>query len=583
MMKSTYTETLKKVMKYLKNHRKLLWLSLFFALVTTAAALYVPIVVGRAIDDIKGTGSVDFDAIKKKLIVVTILVFISAVSNWFMNLVNNRLTYHTIHDIRKDAIAKLQKLPMNYFDTTQTGDVVSRVISDVDLFADGLLLGFSKLFTSIITVIGTLFFLLMISPLICGLVVVLTPVSFLIAGFIAKNTHSMFIATSRTNAEETAYIDEMIGNAKLVRAYGYEDRAVDHFAEINTRLKKYAMRATFFSSLVNPSTRFLNNIIYALVGLLGAFACVKGNMSIGELTVVLSYSTQYAKPFNEISGVITELTGALACAGRIFEVLEAEEEIPDAVGAKVLENPSGNVEIENVFFSYDKSKKLIENFSLSVKPGQMIAIVGPTGCGKTTFINLLMRFYDVDDGQISVDDEEIRRLTRKSLRAGYGMVLQDTWLASGTIKENIAMGRPDATMEEIVAAAKSAYADGFIRRLPEGYDTYLSEGGGSLSAGQKQLLCIARIMLAKPSMLILDEATSSIDTRTELKIQAAFSKLMEGRTSFIVAHRLSTIQNADKIVVMKDGHILETGSHNELLARGGFYHELFNAQFNTGN
>ena len=582
-MKGTYTETLKKVMKYLKNHRKLLWLSLFFALVTTAAALYVPIVVGRAIDDIKGTGSVDFDAIKKKLIAVMVLVFISAVSNWFMNLVNNRLTYHTIHDIRKDAIDKLQKLPMNYFDTTQTGDVVSRVISDVDLFADGLLLGFSKLFTSIITVIGTLFFLLMISPLICGLVVVLTPVSFLIAGFIAKNTHSMFIATSRTNAEETAYIDEMIGNAKLVRAYGYEDRAVDHFAEINTRLKKYAMRATFFSSLVNPSTRFLNNIIYALVGLLGAFACVKGNMSIGELTVVLSYSTQYAKPFNEISGVITELTGALACAGRIFEVLEAEEEIPDAVGAKVLENPSGNVEIENVFFSYDKSRKLIENFSLSVKPGQMIAIVGPTGCGKTTFINLLMRFYDVDDGKISVDDEEIRRLTRKSLRAGYGMVLQDTWLASGTIKENIAMGRPDATMEEIVAAAKSAYADGFIRRLPEGYDTYLSEGGGSLSAGQKQLLCIARIMLAKPSMLILDEATSSIDTRTELKIQAAFSKLMEGRTSFIVAHRLSTIQNADKIVVMKDGHILETGSHNELLARGGFYHELFNAQFNTGN
>ena len=583
MMKSTYTETLKKVMKYLKNHRKLLWLSLFFALVTTAAALYVPIVVGRAIDDIKGAGSVDFDAIKKKLIAVMVLVFISAVSNWFMNLVNNRLTYHTIHDIRRDAIDKLQKLPMNYFDTTQTGDIVSRVISDVDLFADGLLLGFSKLFTSIITVIGTLFFLLMISPLICGLVVVLTPVSFLIAGFIAKNTHSMFIATSRTNAEETAYIDEMIGNAKLVRAYGYEDRAALHFSEINTRLKKYAMRATFFSSLVNPSTRFLNNIIYALVGLLGAFACVKGNMSIGELTVVLSYSTQYAKPFNEISGVITELTGALACAGRIFEVLEAEEEIPDAIGAKVLENPSGNVEIENVFFSYDKSRKLIENFSLSVKPGQMIAIVGPTGCGKTTFINLLMRFYDVDDGSISVDDEEIRRLTRKSLRAGYGMVLQDTWLASGTIKENIAMGRPDATMEEIVAAAKSAYADGFIRRLPEGYDTYLSEGGGSLSAGQKQLLCIARIMLAKPSMLILDEATSSIDTRTELKIQAAFSKLMEGRTSFIVAHRLSTIQNADKIVVMKDGHILETGSHNELLARGGFYHELFNAQFNTGN
>lgn len=583
MMKSTYTVTLKKVMKYLKNHRKLLWLSLFFALVTTAAALYVPIVVGRAIDDIKGAGNVDFDAIKKKLIAVMVLVFISAVSNWFMNLVNNRLTYHTIHDIRKDAIDKLQKLPMNYFDTTQTGDVVSRVISDVDLFADGLLLGFSKLFTSIITVIGTLFFLLMISPFICGLVVVLTPVSFLIAGFIAKNTHSMFIATSRTNAEETAYIDEMIGNAKLVRAYGYEDMAALHFEEINTRLKKYAMRATFFSSLVNPSTRFLNNIIYALVGLLGAFACVKGNMSIGELTVVLSYSTQYAKPFNEISGVITELTGALASAGRIFEVLEAEEEIPDAVGAKVLENPTGNVEIENVFFSYDKSKKLIENFSLSVKPGQMIAIVGPTGCGKTTFINLLMRFYDVDDGKISVDDEEIRRLTRKSLRAGYGMVLQDTWLASGTIKENIAMGRPDATMEEIAAAAKSAYADGFIRRLPEGYDTYLSEGGGSLSAGQKQLLCIARIMLAKPSMLILDEATSSIDTRTELKIQAAFSKLMEGRTSFIVAHRLSTIQNADKIVVMKDGHILETGSHNELLAKGGFYHELFNAQFNTGN
>ena len=581
--KSTRRETLKKILIYLKKHRKLLWFSLLLALITTVSSLYAPVIIGRGIDDIKGEGSVDFDAIEKKLLLVGILVLISAVSNWFMNLVNNRLTYHTVHDIRKDAIAKLQKLPMNFYDRTQTGDITNRVIADVDMFADGLLLGFSKLFTSIITVLGTLFFLLMINPPICGLVVVLTPASFLIAGFIAKNTHSMFIAQSQTGAEQTAYIDEMIGNGKLVKAYGYEEEACEHFEEINGRLKKYALRATFFSSLVNPSTRFLNNIIYALVGLIGAYACVKGHMSIGELTVVLSYSTQYAKPFNEISGVITELTGALACAGRIFEVLEADEEVPDGANAKELSAPSGNVEIEKVFFSYDKSKKLIENFSLSVKPGQMIAIVGPTGCGKTTFINLLMRFYDVDDGSINVDGNDIRNLTRKSLRAGYGMVLQDTWLASGTIKENIAMGRPDASMEEIVAAAKSAYADGFIRRLPDGYDTYLSEGGGSLSQGQKQLLCIARIMLAKPAMLILDEATSSIDTRTELKIQAAFAKLMEGRTSFIVAHRLSTIQNADKIVVMKDGHILETGSHNELLARGGFYHELFNAQFNTGN
>lgn len=577
--KSVYFATIKKVLNYLKEYRKLLCLSLFLALITTVTALYSPIIIGRSIDDIKGKGTVDFDAIMKKLLIVGILVLISAVTSWFMNIVNNSLAYNTIRDIRHDAVRKLQKLPMSYYDKTQTGDVASRVISDVDTFADGLLIGFSKLFTSIITVLGTLAFLLMIDPLVCGLVVVLTPVSFLIASFIAKNTHSMFIKTSKTNAEQTSYIDEMIGNTKLVKAYGYEEKANQHFEEINERLKKYSLKATFFSSLVNPSTRFLNNIIYALVALVGSLAALKGRMTIGELSIVLAYSTQYAKPFNEISGVITELTGALSCASRIFEVLEAEEEVPDKNNAVVLSGTEGRVEINDVSFSYVKEKPLIEHFMLDVKPGQTIAIVGPTGCGKTTFINLLMRFYDVDGGIISLDGVNIKDCTRKSLREKYGMVLQDTWLSSGTIRDNIAMGKPDASMEEIAAAAKEVYADGFIRRLPDGYNTYLEEGGGSLSQGQKQLICIARIMLAAPPMLILDEATSSIDTRTELKIQAAFAKLMRGRTSFIVAHRLSTIQNADLIVVMKDGHILETGKHEELLKAGGFYHELFNAQF----
>lgn len=570
---------LKKVMKYLSAYKGLMTVSLLLALLTTAAALYVPVIIGRGIDDIKAAGQVDFGALAKKLVLIAIFVLISAMTNWFMNLVNNKLVYNIVRDIRKAAIAKLQRLPMSFYDKTRTGDVTSRVISDADVFADGLLIGFSKLFTSIITVLGTLFFMLMIDPLICALVVVLTPLSFLIAGFVAKNTHSMFVKQSVTNAEQTAYIDEMIGNTKLVAAYGYRKEAEEHFDDINRRLSQYSLKATFFSSLVNPSTRFLNNIIYAVVALAGSYAAIKGRMSIGELSIVLSYSTQYAKPFNEISGVITELTGALASAGRIFEVLETEEETSEDESASELGEVSGRVDIEKVYFSYNKEKKLIEDFSLTVKPGQMIAIVGPTGCGKTTFINLLMRFYDVDAGSIKIEGHDIRDLKRRSFRSHYGMVLQDTWLASGTIRDNIAMGKPDATLEEITAAAKAAYADGFIRRLPDGYETKLSEGGGSLSAGQKQLLCIARIMLAKPDMLILDEATSSIDTRTELKIQAAFDKLMEGRTSFIVAHRLSTIKNADMIVVMKDGHILETGNHEELLRAGGFYSELYSAQY----
>jgi ATP-binding cassette subfamily B protein len=495
-----------------------------------------------------------------------------------MNLINNRITYKTISDIRRDAIAKLEKLPISYFDKTQTGDVVNRVISDVDTFADGLLLGFTQLFTGVITILGTLFFLITISPKIALMVVLLTPISLFIAGFIAKNTHSMFMIQSKTRAEQTSYIDEMIGNSKLVKAYCYEDRAVSDFNEINERLKKCSLKATFFSSLVNPSTRFINAIIYAGVALVGSYSVIGKSLTIGGMSIALSYSNQYAKPFNEISGVVTELTGALTCASRIFEILEQEDESTEGEVNR-LENVAGKIDIENVYFSYTPEKKLIENFNLHAKPGMRIAIVGPTGCGKTTLINLLMRFYDTNSGTISVDGTDIKTVSRNNLRSFYGMVLQDTWLASGTVRENIAMGRPDATDEEIIKAAKAAHADSFIRRLENGYDTFMEEGGGSLSQGQKQLLCIARIMLCLPPMLILDEATSSIDTRTEQKIQNAFAKLMEGRTSFIVAHRLSTIQNADMILVMKDGKIIETGNHEELLGKGGFYANLYNSQF----
>lgn len=574
----TQKNTFKKVLTYLKASKYWMLVSLIFALVSTAASLYAPILIGRAIDYIVGVGQVDLEAIVHTMLYVAVLVVISSITNWLMNLINNRITYKTISDIRRDAIAKLERLPISYFDKTQTGDVVNRVISDVDTFADGLLLGFTQLFTGIITILGTLFFLITISPKIALMVVLLTPISLFIAGFIAKNTHSMFMIQSKTRAEQTSYIDEMIGNSKLVKAYCYEDRAVDDFDEINERLKKCSLKATFFSSLVNPSTRFINAIIYAGVALVGSYSVIGKSLTIGGMSIALSYSNQYAKPFNEISGVVTELTGALTCASRIFEILEQEDESTEGEVNR-LENVAGKIDIENVYFSYTPEKKLIENFNLHAKPGMRIAIVGPTGCGKTTLINLLMRFYDTNSGTISVDGTEIKTVSRNNLRSFYGMVLQDTWLASGTVRENIAMGRPDATDEEIIKAAKAAHADSFIRRLENGYDTFMEEGGGSLSQGQKQLLCIARIMLCLPPMLILDEATSSIDTRTEQKIQNAFAKLMEGRTSFIVAHRLSTIQNADMILVMKDGKIIETGNHEELLGKGGFYANLYNSQF----
>jgi ATP-binding cassette subfamily B protein len=574
----TQKNTFKKVLTYLKASKYWMLVSLIFALISTAASLYAPILIGRAIDYIVGVGQVDLEAIVHTMLYVAVLVVISSITNWLMNLINNRITYKTISDIRRDAIAKLERLPISYFDKTQTGDVVNRVISDVDTFADGLLLGFTQLFTGVITILGTLFFLITISPKIALMVVLLTPISLFIAGFIAKNTHSMFMIQSKTRAEQTSYIDEMIGNSKLVKAYCYEDRAVDDFDEINERLKKCSLKATFFSSLVNPSTRFINAIIYAGVALVGSYSVIGKSLTIGGMSIALSYSNQYAKPFNEISGVVTELTGALTCASRIFEILEQEDESTEGEVNR-LENVAGKIDIENVYFSYTPEKKLIENFNLHAKPGMRIAIVGPTGCGKTTLINLLMRFYDTNSGKISVDGTEIKTVSRNNLRSFYGMVLQDTWLASGTVRENIAMGRPDATDEEIIKAAKAAHADSFIRRLENGYDTFMEEGGGSLSQGQKQLLCIARIMLCLPPMLILDEATSSIDTRTEQKIQNAFAKLMEGRTSFIVAHRLSTIQNADMILVMKDGKIIETGNHEELLGKGGFYANLYNSQF----
>ncbi len=574
----TQKNTFKKVLTYLKASKYWMLVSLIFALISTAASLYAPILIGRAIDYIVGVGQVDLEAIVHTMLYVAVLVVISSITNWLMNLINNRITYKTVSDIRRDAIAKLERLPISYFDKTQTGDVVNRVISDVDTFADGLLLGFTQLFTGIITILGTLFFLITISPKIALMVVLLTPISLFIAGFIAKNTHSMFMIQSKTRAEQTSYIDEMIGNSKLVKAYCYEDRAVDDFDEINERLKKCSLKATFFSSLVNPSTRFINAIIYAGVALVGSYSVIGKSLTIGGMSIALSYSNQYAKPFNEISGVVTELTGALTCASRIFEILEQEDESTEGEVNR-LENVAGKIDIENVYFSYTPEKKLIENFNLHAKPGMRIAIVGPTGCGKTTLINLLMRFYDTNSGTISVDGTEIKTVSRNNLRSFYGMVLQDTWLASGTVRENIAMGKPDATDEEIIKAAKAAHADSFIRRLENGYDTFMEEGGGSLSQGQKQLLCIARIMLCLPPMLILDEATSSIDTRTEQKIQNAFAKLMEGRTSFIVAHRLSTIQNADMILVMKDGKIIETGNHEELLGKGGFYANLYNSQF----
>lgn len=579
--KNTPKSTLSKVLTLLRGKRALVALSVLFALIVVALTLYVPILIGNAIDLIVGKGNVDLDGILQILLKVGAAVGLTAVFQWLMTIVNNKIAFDTVRNIRNRAISKIESLPLSYIDSHPYGDIVSRVISDADQLADGLLLGFSQLFVGIITIIGTLIFMLSINPIIALVVVLITPVSLFVARFIAKHTYDMFKVQSVTRAEQTALIDEMIGNAKMVQAYGYGDEAEKRFDEVNDRLGKCSFKATFYSSLVNPSTRFVNSLVYAGVGLVGAFTVISsgGAFSVGALTVFLSYANQYTKPFNEISGVITELQNAFACASRIFELLEQPSRTPDKENAEKLESPDGNVTLEGISFSYTEDKPLIKDFSLSVKAGQRIAIVGPTGCGKTTLINLLMRFYDVKDGAIKIEGLDIRDVTRESLRASVGMVLQDTWLMSGTVRENIVMGKPDATDDEVIAAAKLAHAHSFIMRLKDGYDTVLENNGETLSQGQKQRLCIARVMLCLPPILILDEATSSIDTRTELKIQESFSRMMQGRTSFIVAHRLSTIKEADLILVMKDGDIVEKGSHAELMDKGGFYTSLYNSQF----
>lgn len=573
--------TIKRVLRYLGKYRIFLILSLGMALVTVAGQLYIPILQGNAIDNIIGEGNVDFAAVMKIIITILITMGVVALFQWIMNICNNKITYSIVHDIRKDAFNKLQRLPVRYADSHPTGEIVSKVIADVDQFADGLLMGFTQFFTGVMTILGTLVFMIMINWKITLVVVLVTPLSFFVASFVAKKTYRMFSLQSETRGEQTGFIDEMIGNEKVVQAYGHEDEALEKFDDINLRLQKWSLKATFFSSITNPATRFVNNVVYALVALSGAVSVVKNPLAftVGRLSMFLSYANQYTKPFNEISGVVTELQNALACADRVLDLIEEEPLSPDADDVLVVNEGEGHIRLEHVAFSYDKEKELIKDFNLDVKPCERVAIVGPTGCGKTTMINLLMRFYDVDSGSIKVEDKDIRDVTRKSLRSNYGMVLQETWLKSGTIKENIVTGRPDATDEEIIAAAKAAHAHSFIKRLPDGYDTVIGEDGGNLSQGQKQLLCIARVMLCLPPMLILDEATSSIDTRTEMKIQEAFAKMMNGRTSFIVAHRLSTIQSADIILVMKDGNVIEQGNHEELLAKGGFYSRLYNSQF----
>lgn len=572
--------TIKRVLRYLGKYRIFLILSLGMALVTVAGQLYIPILQGNAIDNIIGEGNVDFAAVMKIIITILITMGVVALFQWIMNICNNKITYSIVHDIRKDAFNKLQRLPVRYADSHPTGEIVSKVIADVDQFADGLLMGFTQFFTGVMTILGTLIFMIMINWKITLVVVLVTPLSFFVASFVAKKTYRMFSLQSETRGEQTGFIDEMIGNEKVVQAYGHEDEALEKFDDINLRLQKWSLKATFFSSITNPATRFVNNVVYALVALSGAVSVVKNPLAftVGRLSMFLSYANQYTKPFNEISGVVTELQNALACADRVLDLIEEEPLSPDADDVLVVNEGEGHIRLEHVAFSYDKEKELIKDFNLDVKPGERVAIVGPTGCGKTTMINLLMRFYDVDSGSIKVEGKDIRDVTRKSLRSNYGMVLQETWLKSGTIKENIVTGRPDATDEEIIAAAKAAHAHSFIKRLPDGYDTVIGEDGGNLSQGQKQLLCIARVMLCLPPMLILDEATSSIDTRTEMKIQEAFAKMMNGRTSFIVAHRLSTIQSADIILVMKDGNVIEQGNHEELLAKGGFYSRLYNSQ-----
>lgn len=576
--------TLRKVLKYVQRHGFFMVLSILFAAITVALTLYTPILIGDAIDLIVGKGQVDFAGITAILIKTGIIIGITALIQWLMNTINNRITYHVVRDIRNEAFRKIEILPLSYIDAHPYGDIVNRVIADADQFADGLLMGFTQLFTGIVTILGTLFFLFSISWKIAIVVVIVTPLSLFIARFIANRTYRMFRVQSETRGQQTAFIDEMIGNQKVVQAFSHEGEALEEFDRINDRLADCSLRATFYSSLTNPCTRFVNSVVYAGVALAGALICIAtagavNPFTIGQLSACLSYANQYTKPFNEISGVVTELQNALACASRLFELIEEEPQIPEPADAVELADVKGSVELNDVSFSYVPDRKLIEGLNLSVKPGQRIAIVGPTGCGKTTIINLLMRFYDVNSGSITVEGTDIRNATRNSLRSSYGMVLQETWLRSGTIRDNIVMGKPDATDEEIIAAAKESHAHSFIKRLPQGYDTVITEDGGSLSQGQKQLLCITRVMLCLPPMLILDEATSSIDTRTEIKIQDSFAKMMNGRTSFIVAHRLSTIREADVILVMKDGHIIEQGNHEELLAKNGFYANLYNSQF----
>ncbi len=583
---SRQKETLLKVLRYIKPYRFLMGATILMAVISVVLTLYLPILTGNAVDwliyiadpsalNVSSPWPALFSILKK----MGIVILLTALSQWIMNICNNKIVYNVIQDIRKRAFRRLEEMPLKYLDAHSHGDIVSRVVADVDQFADGLLIGFTQLFTGVITILGTLGFMLSVNIGITVVVVVITPVSLFVASFIASKTYSMFKLQSETRGEQTSLINEMIGNQKVVQSFNREAQTLEQFDEINSRLEKYSLRAIFFSSLTNPCTRFVNSLVYTGVGLTGALAVLRGGLSVGQLTCFLSYANQYTKPFNEISGVITELQNALACAARIFELIEEEPQIPDSADAVVLKDVDGKVNLSDVSFSYTPDKKLIENLNLNVKPGQRIAIVGPTGCGKTTIINLLMRFYDVDGGSIAVDGNNIKDITRKSLRTSYGMVLQDTWLKRGTIKDNIIVGKPDATEEEIIKAAKASHAHSFIKRLPNGYDTVIGEDGGSLSGGQKQLLCITRVMLSLPPMLILDEATSSIDTRTEIRIQKAFALMMEGRTSFIVAHRLSTIQNADVILVMKDGHIIEQGNHEELIAKNGFYANLYNSQF----
>ena len=578
-MNSEQSEVLKKVLRYMRRYWFYLAISILLAAITVASTLYIPLLTGDAVDCIVSKGHVDWAGVFAVLKQMAMVIGVTALAQWGMNICNNKLTYQIVRDIRNEAFAKLEILPLKYIDQKSTGEIVSRIIADVDQFADGLLMGFTQLFTGVITILGTIGFMLSVNVGITFVVLLVTPISWLVASFIAKHTFDMFRKQSETRGEQTALIDEMIGNQKVVQAFGHEQEAMERFDEINGRLQKYSLRAIFFSSITNPSTRFVNSLVYTGVGITGALAAVSGRMSVGQLTCFLSYANQYTKPFNEISGVITELQNAIACAGRVFELIEEEPQTPEPEDVKVLADVEGNVSLQDVNFAYRPDQKLIENLNLTVKPGERVAIVGPTGCGKTTLINLLMRFYDVDGGSIQVEGTDIRMLTRNSLRAAYGMVLQDTWLRSGTVKENLLIGKPDATDEEIVEAAKLSHAHSFIKRLPKGYDTFIGEDGGGLSQGQKQLLCITRLMLCHPTMLILDEATSSIDTRTEMKIQNAFAKLMEGHTSFIVAHRLSTIREADVILVMRDGQIVEQGNHKTLLAKNGFYAKLYNSQF----